>query len=376
MITELLAAALGVYACIYLLVSVIVAIGVKSLKSRELSGELSNVSVVICARNEEKIIRRSLDSMLNLDYPRNRLEILLVDDESEDGTLDIFKEYAQRDGMFRVLSTAGEPRDLPGKQRALNLGISQSTGEIVLGTDADIAVKPGWIKAHLSAYLENVGIVGSTTRVDVTSGKIFDRLQCRELITKLAVAMGCAGLGLPVTPMGNNISFRRDAYEQVGGFSGMDVSIVEDMALMNAIVKRTHYKLGWITDKKGVVISIPEKDFATFINQRMRWTHEVNDLSMIGKFMITMETLMFSAFVISLALAPWNPLPVAVIPLAWIFGYYIILLPSQGYETNDLWYIPGVLLFQIVYSCVIGARIFSGNRKVVWKGRVYQSGQK
>ena len=94
MTAETLAAALGVYACIYLLVSVIVAIGVKRPKSRELPGELPNVSVIICARNEEKTIRRCLDSILNLDYPRSRLEIILVDDESKDSTLDIFKEYS------------------------------------------------------------------------------------------------------------------------------------------------------------------------------------------------------------------------------------------------------------------------------------------
>ena len=246
MILDIISAAIGCYAFIYVIVSVIIAIGEKRLKPRKLPSKLPNVSVVICARNEETDIGRCLDSQMKLDYPRDRLEIIVIDDESEDSTGDILKEYAARDSMFRVLSTVDEPHDLPGKQRALNLGIRESTGEFVLVTDADIVVRPGWIKGHLSAYHDNIGIAGSTTRVDVSSGKLFDRLQCCELISKHAVAMGCAGLGFPLSLMGNNISFRREAYDLVGGFMKMNHSVVEDMALMNFIVRRTKYTLGWV----------------------------------------------------------------------------------------------------------------------------------
>ena len=372
MILNIISAAIGCYAFIYVIVSVIIAIGEKRLKPRELPSKLPNVSVVICARNEETDIGRCLDSQMKLDYPRDRLEIIVIDDESEDSTGDILKEYATRDSMFRVLSTVDEPHDLPGKQRALNLGIRESTGEFVLVTDADIAVRPGWIKGHLSAYHDNIGIAGSTTRVDVSSGKLFDRLQCCELITKHAVAMGCAGLGFPLSLMGNNISFRREAYDLVGGFMKMNHSVVEDMALMNFIVRRTKYTLGWVTEKRGVVVSTPEKDFGTFINQRFRWIYEVTDLSLIGKVMITVETLMIAAFLISLVTALWNPEMLAATFLAWIFGYYIILQASQGKEKGDFRYIPLVLIFQIAEGFALGWRKLFGSKTMVWKGRKYE----
>lgn len=372
MILDILVIAISLYAFIYVIITAVITIGEKRLKPCELSSELPNVSVVICARNEEKNIRRCLDSLMRLDYPGDKLEILLVDDESEDSTMDIFNEYTKRYTAFRVLSTAGEPHDLPAKQRPLNLGICQSTGEIVLVTDADIAVRPGWIKGHLSAYHDRIGIVGGTTRVDVSSGRIFDRIQCCDLITKHAFAMGCAGLGFPLTIMGNNFSFRRDTYNQVGGFMGMGYSIVEDMALMNAIVKRTKYTLGWITEKHGVVVSTPETDLNAFVEQRRRWVNEIGDLSMIGKVIITVETLMISAFITSLIIAPWNPKPLAVTVIAWVFGYFIMLTSSPGNEKNDILYIPGMLIFQMVYGVILGWRNVFGNKIVLWKGREYE----
>ena len=66
--------------------------------------------------------------MQALDYPRDRIEVILVDDESTDRTKSIMHEYAARDSMFRALSTAGEPRILPGKTRPLNMGIRESRG--------------------------------------------------------------------------------------------------------------------------------------------------------------------------------------------------------------------------------------------------------
>jgi len=371
MIIDILVIVISLYTFIYVLFTVIITIGEKRVKSRELPSELPDVSVVICARNEEKDIRRCLDSLMRLDYPGDKIEILIVDDESEDGTMDIFKEYAGRNTVFRVLSTAGEPHDLPAKQRPLNLGIRQSKGEIVLVTDADIAVRPGWIKGHLSAYHEHIGIVGGTTRIDVSSGNLFDRIQCCDLITKHAAAMGCTGLGFPLSIMGNNFSFRREAYDLVGGFMGMGHSIVEDMALMNAIVKRTKYTLGWVTEKRGVVVSTPETDLNAFVEQRRRWINEIGDLSMIGKVMITVETLMISAFITSLIIVPWNPKPLAATVIAWIFGYFIMLTSSPGNEKNDILYIPGMLVFQMFYGFVLGWRNIFGNKKVLWKGREY-----
>ena len=371
-VTTILFIVLSAYAGIYLAGCLLVSIGVRRLRPNPLPDPLPDVSVVICARNEEANLPRCLDHLGKLDYPRDRMEIMLVDDESTDRTRALMDSFAAAHPECRVLTTQGEPKILPAKQRPLNMGVRESTGEFVFITDADIAVRPGWIRAHLSAYTDTIGIVGATTRVDSSSGKWFDRLQCVELVSKHAVAMGCVGLGYPLTIMGNNFSFRRVAYDQIGGFLGMRRSVVEDMALMNAVIRQTRYTLNWVADPQGVVISTPERDMRTFINQRFRWIFEVVDLSGIGKVMLAVESLMMLAFFGSLAFLAVSPVPLALLALAWVFGYALFLSPSPGCEKGDLARIPATLVFQLAEVFLLGLRKVFGKRAMVWKGREYK----
>ncbi|HUT63897.1 MAG TPA: glycosyltransferase [Anaerolineae bacterium] len=360
-----------IYSILYISVALIIACGESRHRSGELSRDVPMVSVIVCARNEEGNIHRCLDSLRRLDYPRDKLEILLVDDESEDRTLDIFKEYTARDGVFRVLTTFEEPQDLPAKQRPLDLGIRHARGEIVIVTDADCTVRPGWIGGHISAFRGNTGIVGGITKISTDSGGLFSWLQNCDQVSKLAVAMGCAGLGFPVTLMGNNFSFRRKVYESLGGFRKLKPSIVEDMALMNAVIRGTEYRLSWAHDMDSVAVSEPVFSFDTFIEQHLRWIHELRDLSITGKMMIGVEMLMTSIFWISLILALWNPSPLVLCTFSWVLAYFFIMTPTPGTGKKDMLTIPAMLLFQMYYSSILGFHALFKERKVTWKGRLY-----
>ena len=372
MVIDIFVIICGLYSFIYVVIALLISAGERRFRPGNLQSVLPAVSVIVCARNEEHNIHRCLESLCSLDYPREKLEIILVDDESEDQTLNILKEYTARDNIFRVFTTAGKPHDLPGKQRPLDLGIRHAKGEIVMVTDADCAVDPGWIRGHIAAYRKNTGIVGGITRISTDSGSLFAGLQNCDQVSKLAVAMGCAGLGFPLTIMGNNISFRREAYVACGGFEKIGPSIVEDMALMNAVIHDTGYGLGWAVEKRSVVVSTPERSFDNFIEQRRRWVHEIHDLSAIGKLMIIVESLMACVFGVSLLLVPLSPWILVICTLAWIFGYYLILWHVQGTEKKDFLFIPALLIFQIFYGIVLGFRSLFGHKKVIWKGRVYE----
>ena len=88
------------------------------------------VSIVIAAFNEERFISQKLTNCLQLDYPKDKLEIIIVSDGSDDGTNDIIKGF-QTKGV-RVLSYP----ERKGKPTALNLGVAETRGEIILFTDA------------------------------------------------------------------------------------------------------------------------------------------------------------------------------------------------------------------------------------------------
>src|SRR3954454_20654070 len=96
-------------------------------RSRLVMSGLPFLSVVIPCWNEAGFVAAFLDSVLANDYPADRMEVLLVDGMSDDGTREIVREYATRDSRLQMIDNPGHSKPL-----ALNLGIIQAKGEIII----------------------------------------------------------------------------------------------------------------------------------------------------------------------------------------------------------------------------------------------------
>ena len=100
------------------------------------SFDYPSCSILIPAHNEEKVIGATIESMLQLDYPKDKLQIIVINDGSKDNTKEIINHYASLDSRVQLY-------DIPkgeggkGKSRTLNLGIKQATGDIIAIFDAD-----------------------------------------------------------------------------------------------------------------------------------------------------------------------------------------------------------------------------------------------
>jgi cellulose synthase/poly-beta-1,6-N-acetylglucosamine synthase-like glycosyltransferase len=112
------------------------------------------VSILIAARNEADCIRETLANKLAQDYPRDRMEVIVISDASTDGTDEIVQEFAGQG--VRLL----RQRERGGKSSALNLGIREATGEIIVFSDANSMYEPSTIRALVRGFEdESVGYV-------------------------------------------------------------------------------------------------------------------------------------------------------------------------------------------------------------------------
>ncbi len=226
------------------------------------------VSVVIAARDEAHNIGACLRSVLDQTYAADRYEIILADDGSTDGTADIARGTAADDVRFRLLTVVPEQR-LPGKTGALAQAIDQARGEIVLITDADCVVPPTWVEATAKRYAPDVALVGGVTLHQTT--RPFDGMQSLDWAYILGMAASTAGFGYPLGSIGNNLSFRKAAYDAVGGYRALKFSVTEDYTLVQAIVRHSRWRYLYPIDPRILVETKPCPTISALIRQKHRW---------------------------------------------------------------------------------------------------------
>jgi cellulose synthase/poly-beta-1,6-N-acetylglucosamine synthase-like glycosyltransferase len=145
-------------AILYALVALDVVTGNRSVRSlRDVPVTLPPgaplVSVITAARNEERNIREALGSLLALDYPN--VELIVVNDRSEDGTGAILAQMAAAAPRLKVVQVTDLPAGWLGKNHALWSGASRASGELLLFTDADIVMEPTVLSRAVRFFREN-----------------------------------------------------------------------------------------------------------------------------------------------------------------------------------------------------------------------------
>jgi len=355
---------------LYVVLSIIMSIGLLRTRRGNNAWE-PEVTIVIPARDEELNISRCLDSVTALDYPAEKMQVIVIDDHSTDRTAETAGAYSQKIRNFsliRMVNTAKTPGG--GKQAALAEACRHAKSEVILQTDADCVVPPAWIRTMLRQFGDNTGIVGGITVLDEfsTGNSCFTQIQSLDFVYLLSVGVGSHGVGIPLSCIGNNLAVRRTAYDAVGGYDGIPFSITEDFALFQAIVK-SGWKSSFAIDKNALITSAPPDSVRTFIRQRLRWS--AGGIRLAGPGVI----LLAAAFLFHLALA-------AGIPLGVPFNTWItaLLLTAAGdlqflaialhkIRTLSLVrYFPLFELYYILYTTVFGIMLpfISG---VSWKGR-------
>lgn len=189
---------------------------------------LPTLSIVVPAYNEEDSIEPTVESLVALDYPKNKLEIIIVNDGSRDRTSQLAHALARKHRNVRVID---KPNG--GKASALNLGIAQARGTLVACMDADSTVERDALKRMVGYFRDkSVAAVTSSMKIFNKTG-VLAKIQATEYLLNIFLRKILTFLdALPVTPGPFSI-YRKAVVKKVGGFDGENM--VEDMDMAFAI---------------------------------------------------------------------------------------------------------------------------------------------
>lgn len=235
-------------------------------RERQLAGlqatgvRLPSVSVVIAAYNEEKVIRRTIGAVLESHYPN--IEVIVVDDGSHDGTFNAAQEGFSHDPRVKALSKVNG-----GKATALNFGLKEARGDVIVALDADTLFTPDTVALLARHFLDpEIGAVSGNVRVgnihnlvtrwqalEYVTSQNFDR-RAYDLLNCITVVPGAVG------------AWRRTALDEVGGYTSD--TLAEDADLTWKI-----RQAGWRieNDSRALAYTEAPETIRTLARQRFRW---------------------------------------------------------------------------------------------------------
>ena len=389
---------------------------VRDARPRVPDTRLPTLTVVVPARNEEATIGACVDSILASDYPAERLEVIVVDDDSQDATADVVlariaalaetvdrwtggpvdRRMQERSGASPAVALPlpaprsllpslrlvripeNRRRERAHKKAAIEKAVGHATGEVVLTTDADCTVPPGWARAMAGAFDgPETAFVSGPVAYDVGPRPgVFVLVQAMDFFGLMACGAGGIGSGQPNLANGASVAYRRETFAALGGFSGVDhVTSGDDELLMQKVAYQTPLDVRFCADPGAVVTTAPVRTLHAFVHQRRRWASKGALYPARLQRMLLGIGLFFVALVASVVALPFVPglLPYvgAAFALKAVADLAVLVPAARRFgQRRLLWAYPLHLVLHAPYSLLVAALGLSGSRTgFEWKGR-------
>ncbi|MBD1429564.1 glycosyltransferase [Sphingobacterium sp. DN04309] len=332
-----------------------------------------HVSILIAARNEEDNIARTIEAVLQQNYPAAQLELIIVDDHSTDKTADIVRTYADRGVKLLQLQVGDKLNSY--KKYAITKAIEMASGEIIVTTDADCRMGPDWIRTIMAYFDKHDSYLVSSPVAYSEEKSRFEELQTLEFLYLIGLGAAGIGNGNPTTCNGANLAYRRDVFFEMGGFKGIDnLASGDDELFLHKVAEKYADKIGFCKSRDAIVYTDAKPDLASFISQRKRWASKSTKYKDKKVIFLGVCIWLFNlalicsliGFVVLLPSLNWWLLTAFALKLIIEF---IFLLPVLSFakRLELLKYLPFLTVIHTFYMVYIG---IAGNiGKYDWKGR-------
>lgn len=237
--------------------------GIDSIDEPKLPAEFPFVSIVIPVFNEEGVIGNTLNSIITMDYQRGKLEVIVVDDESKDGTALEVEKYTNKYNFIKLVKNKHFGI---GNSSAKNTGVKHAQGELIATLDSDSYPATDALR-KMTAYFQDESVMAATSEVRVFKPQnLVEKLQAVEYAVTIVSRKLLSFLdSVTVTP-GPLSVYRACVFKELGDFDTS--SILEDQEIAYRM-QAHNYKIA-SSINATVYTQVPSK-IAALLRQRIRW---------------------------------------------------------------------------------------------------------
>jgi hyaluronan synthase len=356
-------------------------------------GHRPHVSVIVPVYNEENGITQTIDSILNSDYPKDKLELIVIDDKSKDNTLQTIQNHQQKtNNNFKIVA---QPQN-QGKRHAMAAGLKHCTGEILVCVDSDTILKPDAIKHLVQPFTDKdvycvcgTAIVANDT--DPKTNTIIARFQKVWYADSFRLRKGIESIfNMVICCSGVLSAYRKEKFETVTQewlnekFLGKEVISGDDRQMTN-LMMRMGGKSKYQSTAQAYTFA-PHK-LKKFLIQQIRWGRSgFRGMIFASKFFTKKNTIQKALFYTTMFVTFISPISLLTntIGLALLNRYELILtyftgliLVSTLVALSDKllvdYFTPKDILYRITFFAIsiLLTFIYLYSWLTLWKGKTW-----
>lgn len=333
----------------------------------------TRVSIIIAARNEEDKIALTIEDIVKQKYPKDLIELIVIDDHSTDNTAEIISGYHNQ-GVTLIKLNEDKPLN-SYKKKAIAEAIQIAQGELIITTDADCRMGASWLTTIVNHYEANNFKLISSPVAFFEENNLFEKLQTLEFLYLIGLGAATIGNKNPSTCNGANLAYRKDVFHELKGFQGIDdLASGDDELFLHKVAAKYPDDIGFCKDIEAMVYTHAKPTVKDFIMQRKRWASKSTRYKNKSIVFLGVAIWLFNLLIlINIGLSFWSsdywPTLLTTLTIKALTEL-IFLFPVTSFAKRRelLWYIPILSFIHTLYITYIGLAGNSG--KYVWKGRL------
>ncbi len=328
-------------------------------------------SILIPFRNEEKNLKKLVDSLNHLNYPSSLFEVIFINDRSTDQGEKIIHQNIHV--PYQLISI--RKKNTSPKKEALEKGINLAKFPYIITTDADCILPENWLMEYNGKWREKNTkmILGPVKYSDKPS--FINQFQILEFLSLQAFTMAGVACGNPFLSNGANLSFLKKAFQQVDGYTGnKHIVSGDDVFLTEKFRKNFPGEIKFLKSPGAIVNTHAQPDRKNLFQQKIRWASKSSKIKnpmnqLMGFVILTGNFSLLYLFF----LLPFSPLSVFILFFLKILFDWLLVSKTNNFYQNHL-KTKYFLLTELTYPFYLLWIVWGMKKKnYTWKGNKYNT---
>ena len=328
------------------------------------------LTIIICARNEEKNIARCLTTIIKQDYSKTKLNLILINDASTDNTVKYAELILKQSNIaYKIISNAEQK----GKKQSITYAMQFVNTELIVMRDADTYTTTTlWLKTISDFYNETKSqLIIAPVALGNNNGLLW-ALQAIENNVLAVLACGSCYYKKPFLCNGANLIFTKSIFQKVNGYTNhINVASGDDVLFLEDVKKVKNVSINYLKSENAIVYTYPAFSFKQLINQKVRWASKFknnnNKLNLILAFLsFTVNVIWLFSLIIGFLMPQNSQLGLIFILFKLLIDSLLLFLASRFLKNRSLiWYVFPVGFIYPLYASIVALASFFTKPK--WK---------